>query len=501
MTPRRLAAVLIVFALIRMALTMSVFSETADEPTHVAAGLYIWTLHRCGILLENPPLVPLVLAAPLLLAGVKFQANAPYPEMLESVFHSLPHYRTSLVLARSGALLFYAIAALALWMWARRELGDRGGAIALLLFTMEPILLGYSGLATHDGAAVAGVALSLFACSRWLEARSWRRALETGAAFGFAVLCKISCLVFVPAGVAAIVVVRLIRDKELRRHWRSLATIAAMPVAASVIVWAGYGFTVGPSQLPAPSFFAGLARIVRINGAGIESYAFGETTRYGWWWYFPVAVLLKTTLPLLALLIAGFAVTRGRLRGTFLECFAAGVAMLAPAMTSTLDIGVRYVLAVLVPWVIAAAAAAVAMFESERRLPRRSALLLIVAQIVISLAAHPDYFPYFNVLAGRDPSHALTDSNLDWGQDVLRLRDVVRRRKIEAFGALIFASPPLDLLGFPPRYSVEPSLRTAGWVAVSEHAYRMATANGRTHWLSGLRYERVGKSIRLYFVE
>ena len=39
---------------------------------------------------------------------------------------------------------------------------------------------------------------------------------------------------------------------------------------------------------------------------------------------------------------------------------------------------------------------------------------------VDGIVAHPDYLPWFNGFA-RDPAAILNDSNLDWGQDVLRL--------------------------------------------------------------------------------
>lgn len=44
--------------------------------------------------------------------------------------------------------------------------------------------------------------------------------------------------------------------------------------------------------------------------------------------------------------------------------------------------------------------------------------------IVESASIHPDYLAYFNVLAGgpQNGQHYLIDSNLDWGQDLKKLR-------------------------------------------------------------------------------
>jgi hypothetical protein len=64
-------------------------------------------------------------------------------------------------------------------------------------------------------------------------------------------------------------------------------------------------------------------------------------------------------------------------------------------------LGVRYALPLYVPLTLAAAAGAATLFHSGSRDLRRAAILLIGLHVAVSLYAHPDYFPYFNVLAGR----------------------------------------------------------------------------------------------------
>jgi len=76
--------------------------------------------------------------------------------------------------------------------------------------------------------------------------------------------------------------------------------------------------------------------------AGITSYLCGATSRFGGWWYFPFRVLLKTTLALLALFVLGAFVTRATTRWTMAGWAGSALAMIAVAMTSSLDIGVRF---------------------------------------------------------------------------------------------------------------------------------------------------------------
>src|SRR5947207_7547481 len=55
---------------------------------------------------------------------------------------------------------------------------------------------------------------------------------------------------------------------------------------------------------------------------------------------------------------------------------------------------------------------------------------LAVACLVVVVRAHPDHLAYFNALAGPHPERVLVDSNLDWGQDVYRLRDTLAARGV-----------------------------------------------------------------------
>jgi hypothetical protein len=218
---------LILLAMLRIASTWTVFAAMVDEPMHISAGLELYSRHVYEYQPENPPLPRLVLALAPHLGGMTFDPSPDKVPQLLGVFYSNGRYERNLVLARAGNLLFFAIAALAVWRWARRELGVTGGFVATLLFTMQPVVLGHSGVATHDAAATAGVALSLLAFSRWLDVGDLRfrvarnqwprlgqlataRAAVAGAAFGFAVLCKFSCIGYVPAAWAAMVAIRLV---------------------------------------------------------------------------------------------------------------------------------------------------------------------------------------------------------------------------------------------------------------------------------------------------
>jgi hypothetical protein len=384
----------------------------------------------------------------------------------------------------------------------------------VFFLTTQPVVLGYSGLVTHDAAAAAGVGLSIVAFLRWLERPTAFRALLFGAAYGFSILCKFSCLLYVPIACGAILLVRITLDRKAPAEARRLlATTALIPVTTIITIWAGYGFAFGrPTDVfgiqamerlhihgavPAPQFVDGVARLANINREGMTSYFFGEARSKGWWLYFPAALALKTTLGFLLLLLLALLAARSRL---LFESLAAAAGILVIAMTSTLDLGVRYVLPLFVPLSVAGGAAVTALFEKRGAALRVIAVVLIAWHLGASIVAHPDYFPYFNELAGGEPSRYLIDSNLDWGQDAFRLAKTARHLKIPRLGVAYFGNADLDAVHLPPHYRLTPDRPATGWIAVSEHLYRMDGTSGGWSWLNGRPYQMVGKSIRLYYI-
>ena len=120
-----------------------------------------------------------------------------------------------------------------------------------------------------------------------------------------------------------------------------------------------------------------------------------------------------------------------------------------------------------------------------------------------SALAHPDYLSWMNAAAGRHPERVLSDSNLDWGQDLIRLRNVCRANHIDDLGMLVFTRADLNALGFRNVHHIDPHNPSPGWFAVSET--EIAIWNGwdpkAYRWLLDRRnFTRVGTSIRLYRV-
>jgi hypothetical protein len=153
----------------------------------------------------------------------------------------------------------------------------------------------------------------------------------------------------------------------------------------------------------------------------------GEYSLHGWWYFFPVAWLVKNPLPFhLALLAAGFAAWRLRRRlgdeggvaWRGLVPFAALAFVYGgAALAGNLNIGARHLLP-LYPAILVFAGLAARMPLPAPRL--RVALLaaLIAGSAAEVGLAHPHHLGYFNTLAGgsRNGYRLMVDSSSDWGE-------------------------------------------------------------------------------------
>jgi hypothetical protein len=237
----------------------------------------------------------------------------------------------------------------------------------------------------------------------------------------------------------------------------------------------------------------------------------GQRGVTGFWYFYPVVLAVKTPLAFLFLLGVGATVVLRRGSGFRYGWLplAYSVGVLAVAAFSHINIGVRHILPVYTGFALVAGAGTVHLW---RIAPQRVWAKYALAAALLwfggtSLAAHPDYLPYFNELAGSQPERILVDSDLDWGQDYKRL--ATRLRELGA-RQVTFASFPLILLerhGFPPVAALNPLEPAPGWNAIGVTAWkerRLNAADPRIQtdpwWADQFEpTEKVGRSIYLWY--
>jgi hypothetical protein len=164
------------------------------------------------------------------------------------------------------------------------------------------------------------------------------------------------------------------------------------------------------------------------NGEGHPAGLLGMYSGTGWWYYFPVAFALKTTLPFLLLSVAALAwVARSYLRtreSRFLFMLVPFALYTAFVLFSRIDIGVRYYLPAY-PFLFIMGGALLDRLlasQSARRAGAVAAVALLAWMCVEAVRAFPDQMTYMNQLARARPHWwYLSDSNVEWGDDAREL--------------------------------------------------------------------------------
>jgi 4-amino-4-deoxy-L-arabinose transferase-like glycosyltransferase len=520
---------LIAVGLVRIILTYPVFSQTYDEPAHIARGMEWLDKGEYTYFLEHPPLAPVMVAVLPYFFGARSTGHPSRFAEGNAILHTGGAYLRNLTLARLGILPFFVLSTLTVWIWAKRDFGWETALLSTGLFTTLPSILAHSGIATTDMAFTSSFILALFAFSLWLENPTIRRSLLLGITTAMSMLAKFSTLVFLPVAAGSIVLIYWYKSRKSTgflgysaKRW--LAAIAIAVLIGFLVIWGGYRFSVGPVkalpgflselQLPAREFIRGIQTVMQHNSEGHLSYLLGDIGENGWWYYFPVVIAVKTPLAFLGLVFIGLVATIMHVRTRredvqMLVPIVAGLGVLGVAMTSNINIGQRHILPI---YPLLAMTAGYGTFYlwtiiGYKQLGRLTAIGLLIWYLVSTVAAHPDYLAYFNELAGNHPENIVVDSNLDWGQDILRLSRTLNESDIEPTWECLYSSHgnrDLRTLGLPPMKKLPPYREKTGWIAISAMCLKMGTLEppyDQFAWLEAYEpVERVGKSIYLYFI-
>lgn len=487
---RILVSLLVLAAVMAIASTARTFSATVDEPAHLAAGMQWLSTGEYTYDLQHPPLGRIAIAAgPYIHGGRTTGSPAIYDEGAR-ILGQGEHFVNTLASARHGVLVFFVLLCLAAWLWARDIAGEGAAVVATFLVVSNPSVLAHAGLATTDLACAATTVLALFTGVHWLRRPTMWGAIAFGLATGLAVGSRLSAIAFVGAPMLALYVMRGLSEKRWSLDVRQIAASAAI---ALLFLIALYRFH------PAP-LIDGVMTFLRHGSAGHPTFLLGRASNRGWWYYFPVALLVKTPLPLLLLTVLAVARLRGRgwIAAAPLACAAT---ILLISLGVKVDLGVRLVLPVYPLVAIAAAPAAVDLWRSRKVVWRASVGLLLAASAFIVVVAYPDFLSYFNPLAGSHPEHVLVDSNLDWGQDLYRLRDTLRARGVrDSVRVAYFGTSSLTAAGIPKARVLGLHEHPTGWIAASETYLAGEWVGGAYSWLLGYPpVARIGPSMRLWY--
>ncbi len=469
-----IAVAFLMLALIgQLAYSVSHESLSWDEGDHIFAGYMSWK-GDFGMNPEHPPLVKAVATLPLLFMDLKV------PKLQNRYFkHESSFDGRDLIYGndpakvifrvRMAAMTFTVLLALFVFAAAREMFGSTAGLMALTFFVFSPNILAHGALVTTDMGITCFMFASVYAFYRYVKKPTVPRLLLAGLAVGIALAVKHSG-VFVFPVLLLLALVEIFRNSQsttnnsetrIQQARRLALAFVAIGGISFVILWSAYGFrysmrphgqTISPSladfaqELRHPAvghtimtlarwhvlpeaYLYGLID-VKVVADETATYLFGTVYQHGQWFYFPALLLIKLTIPVLLFLLPLAIILFLRRTSYSREVLFLAIPpafYFIVAMCSSLNIGVRHVLPMFPFLMVLVAYAAWTLVRAHRRWIYVVAALLLF-HVVSSARAFPtSYIPYSNELWG-GPSQTykyLSDSNVDWGQQMLATKKYV----------------------------------------------------------------------------
>jgi hypothetical protein len=518
------AGAFILIFLLQAFLESRLKSPASDEPPHIAAGLSYLETRTFRANPQHPPLMKELAALSLLLGGIRWPRNAETEHLIHGELKpgEQPEWAIGdqliaangpdrvMMWARAPLLLVAAMLAALLFLWGRQIAGGLAAAGAVLLYTMDPTILGHSYLVTTDMGITAFLVLFLFALWNYVLHPGRKRLALCGLALGALLCTKFSAVLLLPV-IPVLLLASVIWPPEadmtarkparryratpnapcpcgsgkkfkachgaagapkpapridpgrLRRAVPFLYAFAAMCVIAVVVIQALYLFSSDPLLY--------VKGFERVNADHIKNYPiyFAGRIQDRFVSYFVFAWLLKE--PLATIILAGVglvALVRSKSISITAKLFLLlpPAAMFLGAVLLADEVGVRYVMPAFPFGHLLGGIGLAALFRKTAAWARAAAVVLCAWVVVAALGVYPDHLPYFNESACllRDPSQIgldggtrcgplwLDDSNVDWGQSLKQLKTWLDRnapgREVLLLNTFGF---PAEVYGIPNR--------------------------------------------------
>ena len=460
-------------------------SPVFDESVHIAGGLSYWLKNDYRVNPENGNFPQRWAAIPLIRQKLNFPDLRQIPLIKTDEWTIADDFlykagnNTEDILTSSRAMItiLSLLTGLAVYFYSRKIFGTGGGLLSLLLYALCPEILAHAGFATSDMAAAMAFTLSLICIWNVLNRITVKNIIFSSLALSILFVSKFSAFIIIPVYLVLILIRlrnknhvecvifsrKMPNDTQAKQLLSYSAVLLVNLVSIMFFIWMSFGFRfsmisdigsadritlnrafedgckssgkTGKALLAAKqmkifpeSYLYGFSFVLKQSNAR-NSYLNGELSTRGWWYFFIYSFMVKTPIPLLLILaISLFTLFRGRMSS------GGKLHMLTPflvfiliyflfAISSRMNIGNRHLLPVY-PCVFIICGSAYSILRS--RLPSAILTAFLIAWFAIeSYKIRPHYLAYFNQLAGgpEDGYKHLSDSSLDWGQDLKELRN------------------------------------------------------------------------------
>jgi hypothetical protein len=459
--------------LLQCVLSMRLKTVTFDEPRHVLAGYSYLKKGDFSLNWENPPLINVIAAAPLLFLQPKIPAHfqEKYSFMHEFLYEVNDNADQIIFWARIPIVFLSLLLGFFVFKWASELCGTEAGLFSLLIYAFSPNILAHSRLATTDLGLSCFMFLACYRLWKFGSHPSARSLLLAGLTLGLALISKFTAVFLLPIYLGFPLVQLFLKERagesptrtdpqtrlpaDLLKRGGTLMVYSVLIMSMGFLaIGAAYPFSL---RTPGKEYVEGLQWSLGHSERGHDAFLWGQISQKGWWYYHLAALAIKTPIALQIMLLLAIYVSLSRhtkKTDLYHDFFIVlpPLLLLTAISAGSVKIGLRHVLPIF-PFLFVFIGR---LFEPgmKRRLFSVAALCLTLWYLFSSISIYPHYLAYFNEYVG-GPANGykyLVDSNLDWGQDLKGLRRYMESRNVGKVKLAYFgiADPQYHGLSYEP---------------------------------------------------
>lgn len=371
-----------------------------------------------------------------------------------------------LFLIRLPLILLSVLLGFYVFKWAKELYGINAGLFALFFYSLSPNIISTAKFALTDFSLVCFAFISMYYFWKFCERSTAWNLIILGFVTGLALISKITALFLVPI----YIVLGLIFIKRIFSE--RIINLVLVFLMAFFIVFAAYGFKIQTISntlpdhysdraheeidnrlqdgnvknlalfvfdkipIPAATYFTVIGDVAYYSTKGFNGYFFGKIIEVGNkpFYYFPGVIILKTPIPTLIFLLLSiifFKKCRHKKIRNEIFILVPIFLFLVTFLLNEISYDLRHILTIY-PFLFLFMSKVVNLNFKWKKVWKLFFFLLLIWYAISTLLIFPFYTAYFNEFVHpKDGYKYLSGTNLDSGQDLLRLKDFMEENNID----------------------------------------------------------------------
>lgn len=465
-------------------------SATTDEGLHIISGYSYWDSGKFYLEPDHPPLFKELATLPLKLLKLNqpswndhwsrvqdyyTDSSTDLRQLADEFLYQRGNDAQKILLfTRVPIICLTLLLGIFIYLWSKQISGIIAAIIVLFVYILEPNILAHGHIVKNDMPLAVFFFITIYYFRLYLKSDRNLWLILSGIFLGCAIATK-----FTGAILSLVLIILYIRKIHYEKSQHNVKILIKkylldyllIIIIAIIVVWGSYGFKfektpkindiliqeqnqttalkngatklfylkIAPEILPA-TIYKGLLMVQVLQQGGRPSYLMGHYSQNGWWYYYPIIFLIKVPI---SIIIGIFWLIILKIRKIISWSFEDEIILIPPlvflifAMMAKYDPGIRHILVIL-PFIILWLSQLIQYIIKIKKGYNYKvifAIALIIFYIYSVVKIYPNQFAYFNEFIGgpKNGYKYAIDSNLDWGQDLIRVKTYLQKNNINNY--------------------------------------------------------------------